>query len=314
MKHQIKTLCIFVTCAVFLNCTILSTFATSADTDKIITNTQTEQYASPTFKVDPSYALKVQQKQQAAKNYYQALISGNTTLANQYKSKFEKITNPILYQSKLSQSQTMSSIYEPLPTSWRIWDLLQCPQEKNYWCGCAAAQSILNNIGINKTQTQLASNTYLQTERFGNTPWYISNGNEFTQFPMATTLEKAQYEVGNSAFAYVPSPLGAAGSNPLTVEECKTYVVSTTSAFDDGYGVAACGASKNVSGYRLPGYPASYIGHWIVSDGYSNNGNTIWIVDPAKSSAVSWSGSIEAYYSISATLFRNFIEPRGMIW
>ena len=314
MKLTFKITSIFVICAIMINCISFSTFAIESGSNNVSTKIQSEQYVSEVYKPDPSYALKVQKKQQIAENYYQAVVSGNIELANKYMSEFESISNPVLYQSKLLQSETRATTYEEIPSSWRISDLYQVPQERNYWCGCAAAKSILDNIGIVKTQTQLASNTYLQTERFGSTPWYITNGNEFSQFPMATTLMNVQYEVGNSAFGYVPSPLGAAGANPLTVEQCKSYVMSTTSAFGDGYGVAACGASQNVTGYRLPGYPASYIGHWIVSDGYKDNGNTIWIVDPAKSSAVSWSSSISAYYSISATLFRNFIQPRGIIW
>lgn len=314
MKVTFKITSIFIICAITINCISFSTFAIESGSNNVSTKIQSEQYVSEVYKPDPSYALKVQKKQQIAESYYQAVVSGNIALANKYMSEFESISNPVLYQTKLLQSETRATTYEEIPSSWRIWDLYQVPQEEDYWCGCAAAKSILDNIGIVKTQTQLASDTYLQTERYGNTPWYITNGNEFSQFPMATTLMNVQYEVGNSAFGYVPSPLGAAGANPLTVDQCKSYVMSTTSAFGDGYGVAACGASQNVTGYRLPGYPASYIGHWIVSDGYKDNGNTIWIVDPAKSSVISWSGSISAYYSISATLFRNFIQPRGIIW
>jgi hypothetical protein len=272
-----------------------------------------QQYVSSTFKVDKGYVANVEAKQKIAENFYKATISGNQELAQQYKSQFEKFSNPQQYLAKTNENANRMTTYTLL-SSWRIMDLYQVPQEKTYYCGCGAAKSILDNIGIIKTQTALASSSYLKTETYGSTPWYISNGNEFSQFPMATTLMNIQYEVGNSAFGYVPSPLGAAGSNPLTVDQCKSYVMSTTSAFDDGYGVAACGQSKNVSGYRLPGYPAQTIGHWIVSDGYMNSGNTIWIVDPAKSSVVSWSGSISAYYNISASLFRNFIQPRGIIW
>lgn len=314
MKLMFKITGISIICAITINCISFSTFALENSVNNVSTKIKPEQYVSEVYKPDSSYELKVQEKQRIAEKYYQAVVSGDIRSANKYMSEFESISNPVLYQSKLLQSETRTATYEGTPSSWRISGLKQVPQERNYWCGCAAAKSILDCIGIIKTQTQLASDTYLKTERFGSTPWYISNGNEFSQFPMATTLMNAQREVGNSVFSYVPSPLGVAGANPLTVEQCKSYVMSTTSAFGKGYGVAACGASQNVTGYRLPGYPASYIGHWIVSDGYKDNGNTIWIVDPAKSSAVSWSGSISAYYSIPATLFRNFIQPRGIIW
>lgn len=312
MKSTLKTVSIFIVCAILLSCVSFSTLAIGSGKNDVANNISTVAYVSDVYKEDPSYALKVQQKQETAMNYYQATISGNIELANKYKDEFDRISNPMLYQSKISQSETRGATDAGMPSSWRISGLYQVPQEKSYWCGCAAAKSILDSLGIVKTQAQLASDTYLKTERFGNTPWYISNGNDFSQFPMATTLRDAQYEVSNTAFGYVPSPLGAAGANPLTVDECKAYVMSTTYS---GYGVAACGVSKATNdNYHLPGYPASDVGHWIVSDGYLNNGNSIWIIDPAKSSVVSWSNNISAYYNISATKFRNFIQPRGIIW
>lgn len=315
MKHFNK-LC--VSLAVFLGIIAVSApiSALAADSNNKANYFPTQQYVSDTYKADEAYTAKVEEKQRLAENLYQATVCGNAKLASQYKTQFEEFSNPNLFKALKNNAQPAATSLYSLPAAFRIWDLYQVPQEKNYYCGAAAAKSILDNIGIYKSQTTLASNSYLQTERFGNTPWYLSNGNEFTQFPMATTLMNAQWEVGDSAFGYVPSPLGPAGSNPLTVEQCKSYVMSTTSAFDDGYGVAACGSSVGSNpSYRLPGYPTnSNIGHWIVSDGYKDNGSTIWIVDPAKSSAVSWSGSISAYYSIPASLFRNFIQPRGIIW
>ena len=67
-----------------------------------------------------------------AEKYYQAVISGNTTLANKYKSEFEMIVNPVLHKSRLSQPQTRAASYEDLPSSWRIPDLYQVSQEKSY--------------------------------------------------------------------------------------------------------------------------------------------------------------------------------------
>ncbi len=315
MKILIKSL---VAILVVTICLVSTTTLTSASEYKVVHTEEIitfEPYVSDTFKIDPKYAQKVKRKQEAAESYYNAIVKGDFKLAAQYKDEFEQISNPTLYQMRKDTLNTQTSVRNTYPSNWRIPDLYQYPQEKSYWCGCAAAKSILQNIGITKSQAELAGNSYLQTERFGNTPWYITNGDSPSEFPMATTLVNAQFEVSNYAFGYKPSPLGAAGANPLTVEQCKAYVMSTTSAFDDGYGVAACGTSKGSnSAYRLPGYPSYNIGHWVVSDGYKDNGDYIWIVDPAKSDVISWSNSISAYYNISATLFRNFVSPRGIVW
>lgn len=298
------------------------TYVSAEENKTIIDQSNAISYVSEKYSQDPIMAAKVEEKQKIAEELYEATIKGDTFKVKEYSQKFEKLTNPKLFDQKNIGTSNMenegkltrTSYYDSLPSSFRIGNLFQVPQEKTYYCGPAAAKSILDCIGINKSQTTLASSTYLKTEQYGNTPWYLSNGNHYSQFPMYNTLMDCQWEVGDSAYGYVMSPLGNAGSNPLTVDQCKSYVMGTTSAFDRGYGVAACGQSKNASGYKLPGYPSSTIGHWLVSDGYADNGNLIWIVDPAKSSVISWSGNISAYYQISATLFRNFISPRGMIW
>ena len=65
---------------------------------------------------------------------------------------------------------------------------------------------------------------------------------------------------------------------------------------------------------HLPNYPAQTITHWLAIDGYSNSGNDIFILDPAKSDAVSWSGSISALYSVSSDKLAAFASSRGLIW
>lgn len=295
----------------------LSVFALQIDADdEVVLNPYTEAYVSETYNIDPSYAAFVQQKQQTAENYYNAIVSGNTDMALQYKAQFEQLSNPKLYQERLAQQVQTNSLASTssLPVYFYISDLVQYPQETSYYCGCSAAKSILGELGISKSQSVLAQDTYLKADRYDGAPWYITDGSEFSQFPMATTLVNAQREISSAYFGYVPSPLGQAGTNPLTVDQCKSYIMSTTSAFDDGNGVAACGTSKPVEGYQLPGYPNRNIGHWIVCNGYLNNASYVYIVDPAKSSAVSWSSSIQAYNSISITLFRNFVSTRGIIW
>ena len=130
---------------------------------------------------------------------------------------------------------------------------------------------------------------------------------------MLMTMRNAVNQYNGRYVGYVVSPMAAAGTAPLTVDQCKGYVVSTTSTADAG--VLACGTSRNISGYKLPGYPNSNVGHWLVSDGYTYNGDYIWIIDPVGgSSAVSWSSSVSRYYQVEASLFRNFVSTAGLIW
>ena len=40
----------------------------------------------------------------------------------------------------------------------------------------------------------------------------------------------------------------------------------------------------------------------------------IWIVDPAKSEAVSWGDKIDKYYSITSKKLAAFGKARGLVW
>lgn len=200
--------------------------------------------------------------------------------------------------------------YTPPPASYTISNFYQYPQIKSYYCGPATAHMILKAMGITKTQTVLAGSNYLDTETYGETPWYITDGSSPSQFVMATTLNAIQ-----SYKYYTPSPLGQAGSNPLTVTQCKSYVMSATS---NGYGIALCGQSKaNINDpSHLPGYPTNRnIGHWLACRGYYGSGNYIWLVDPAYGAeSVSFSDNITGTYAITAEKYQAFIATRGMIW
>lgn len=101
------------------------------------------------------------------------------------------------------------------------------------------------------------------------------------------------------------SRLGAAGSNPPTVTQCKSYVMSATSS---EYGIALCGQSKaNINDLNhLLGYPTDRnIGHCLAGRGYYGSGNYIWLVDSAYGSEyVSFADDITGTYAITAERIR----------
>lgn len=68
-----------------------------------------------------------------------------------------------------------------------INDLSQESQEYSYYCGPATAAMILKSKQISKKQSDLVSNTDLQTEKWNGTPWYADDTNKYV---MARTLNK----------------------------------------------------------------------------------------------------------------------------
>lgn len=178
----------------------------------------------------------------------------------------------------------------------------QKPQETKFWCGYAALQSLLEHEGIHKTQTQIATAVYSTNIAC---PWYLSNGNSTSQFPTATYLKE------QTGITYIPFPYGAAGANPPTASELKARFKGT---INTNHGVLACGNSIHGEESYLPGYPADNIGHWIVIKGYYDYGDGVFIADPAKSSAVSWSANIDAYYDLPTKNLQHFVATKGIIW
>lgn len=248
------------------------------------------------FRYNPEMAKLIKQKEELAFKYYNA-VKTNSPMSDIYLEQFKNFNASI----KKARSAPLKELTS---TSKILW-INQVPQETSFWCGYAGMKSLLDYEGISMTQAEIADEVYRQDSAC---PWYLSHGNDWSQFPVATHLTEW---IG---FYYIPYPYGPAGTTDVTADDVKPRVIST---IDTEHGVMSCGISKgHISGHEsiLPGYPAREIGHWIVIDGYMNNGDLISIVDPAKSDAVSWSGSISAYYSISANKLAAFTKSKGIIW
>ena len=205
--------------------------------------------------------------------------------------------------------QTDSSKATSYASSCFISNIVQYPQETSYYCGPAAVKSILSGVGnTTVTQSTLAGSSYLKTSVYGNTPWYITNGSSTSDYPAYNTLHAF------TTYNYYPYPYGTLGTPP-TSTGLSLRIKQTTSY---GYGVLACGESQASYSHasHMPGYPtSSNIGHWVAVNGYMDDGNTIWIVDPISgSSAISWSGNVSAYYTVTLTKFTAFVAPRGIFW
>lgn len=244
---------------------------------------------------DAELEVLAAEKERTAKQYYNSKLSRSMT-AEENLNIFAKkqVTTPLLKEGSPS-----------LYAKTRRLAIFQNPQEKYNWCGYAAIQSLLDYEGISKTQNRIARDVY-KTDY--SCPWYLSNGNDRSQFPVPV------YLTDQIDFYYIPYPKGAAGTTDITGEDIDFRIVST---IDSGHGVMACGISygnKKNDPSILPGYPARKIGHWIAIDGYQDYGDEIWIIDPAKSEEVSWSDDISRYYSISADKLAAFSKSKGIVY
>ena len=242
---------------------------------------------------DPELEAYVAKKQNLAEKLYQAMLSGDDDLACKYQSKIQQIEDESLgtvQQSIELAENEKASTTPPPPSSYTISNFTHYAQLNGDYCGLATAYMILKAKRVSSITQESLANGDLRVDDFGNTPWYINNGDSFSQFPMFHALNNAQ-----SSKYYIPSPLGNAGANPLSVDKCKSYIVSCTS---NGNGVALCGTSKastsNLS--HMPGYTTKYdVGHWVACYGYTSNGNYVKIADPvAGCSDVEWSSGVSA--------------------
>lgn len=188
----------------------------------------------------------------------------------------------------------------------------QFPQEKNYYCGPAAAQTIIAGTNRSVSQSTLAGSAYLRTEEFGNTPWYLTDGSSYSNYPMVNTLRAF------TGINYVPAPYGPLGSYVLTENEVQMNIFNSIEGTNgQRHGVALCGISKRneADASHLNGYPTDRdIGHWLAAVAYKEYANKIRVADPASGGAgLSFSG-VEPLPYHSIETITAFVAHRGMIY
>ena len=208
------------------------------------------------------------------------------------------------------------NILSASPASNILFNVVQRPQQTSYYCGPAAAQSVLQwSPGTGETnltvQNLLASE--LSTVNPGGTGWYQIDGSTLSDYRMRVVLN-ARKPTG--APSYYPYTFGSLGSRPALTQDGGRWAILYTVG-DNSRAIAADGISTATGNAHLPGYPVSSIAHWIVVKGYTNyansSGDTICIADPAKSPYVSFSPSIAAVYYMSLNKAYNFSSAFGLM-
>ena len=191
-----------------------------------------------------------------------------------------------------------------------VFGFNQFPQEENYYCGYASMQSVLDYHNISKSQYVIAGEAYEEEEAL---PWFIGSNAQATNeayYPAAVYLNSLltyQYKPYNSYFG------------TYTESELSEKLLDTISGSEEG--VLICGTSKANEEYgsKLPNYPNMDITHWIVAykiawDIDKQSVTDVYFVDPAKSEAVPWSGSISAYSSTELGRMFKFSQARGIMY
>lgn len=250
------------------------------------------------FVPDKKYQQTIAEKEKKADEYYLARKSGSKD-ASQLLLDFAEFTGANTKELLVIEAGSKSQYQD------RVISVPQKDQETNYWCGYAAMQSVLSHKSISMTQQAIADYTYDSSDSLA---WYTINGSSRSQFPAAIALDDL------TGYYYCPYPYGAAGGTTVTTSALASKVCAS---IDLNYGVLACGTSKKSSSHasHFPGYPTyKNVTHWVAVRGYYDYGDDYAIVDPAKSSAVSWSSSINAYYSVSDSKLAAYSTYRGIIW
>lgn len=304
-KYYKKALLSFLAILLYFS-SVSSVFAQNYDPMKFETIDAAPIIGNGKIKLDPNMTKLVQEKEKLASEYYKAKMVGDTL-------KINTILNTANEGRKIRQHNTRNNTknneYQPNvyidPIERRCLYFRQHPQERSYYCGYAAIQTLLDYDRIYRSQTEIADAVY---RRDSACPWYLSNGNSRDQFPVPVYLTRML------DYAYIPFPYGEVETRELTPYEIKERVVYTT---DRRYGVMACGESKGKRKNHpsiLPDYPSWNVSHWLAIEGYLDWGNRIYIVDSAKSDAVSWGWRIRRYYDVSTYTLAAFASHRGLIW
>jgi hypothetical protein len=148
-------------------------------------------------------------------------------------------------------------------------------QERYYWCGPAATKIALSARMSPPSQTTLAASLGTTTNGTDDIANVVATMNRF--------LNTTWYE---------RKPV----NDPPTQAQRDLLKQDLVFDIDRGWAIVA----NVVSGWRPPGYPSGTIYHYVAVVGYSDNGDSALIADPAGAGAggSSW-GNVPKTYTIS---------------
>lgn len=177
-----------------------------------------------------------------------------------------------------------------------------------YYCGPASGQMILHAMGYNTShdgeglsQPELAITKYLETDKWGQTPWYVSSVDQ----PYPQTLNYWRTGSYNGYYVLQGAPSVSTERSDMRLDITGRYPV-------------ALNTTEQYSGYHLPGHPtdAGYfnrygpIGHWVDNNGFHNYE---WTVHYADSATSVWP-DVHQFNDVNLTDINTLLQNHGMVW
>lgn len=172
----------------------------------------------------------------------------------------------------------------------------QTPQQTSYWCGPAAVHEALDSMGVDLSQSTLASQLGTTTDGAG---WSNSGG------PVPTVLNNHQ-----SRNYYVSQAVTSDGSSAVSTYEedleADIYAIGAPLVGD---------AYEVVGGPHLVGHPNENIFHWFDIRGYASSGASTMYEDSVhNATSVSWYAGVPAYSTMSSSTIVTILLGRGYVW
>lgn len=212
-------------------------------------------------------------------------------------------------KARADASRSAAAVSPMAGYSSRSLLLTQVPQEKYYYCGPASAYAILRTLGYTRSrdnetlsQSALATNKYLETEKWTGTPWYVSSADQ----PYPQTLN--YWRTGSYSGFYRLS-----SSSFSAADFKRDFTADIDSSWPVGGNAWEVAGSQNP---HLVGHPTNTdIFHWIAIYGYGSSGDTVAYADSVHNApSVSWYASVPAYSSISTSTMATILNGRGYVW
>jgi len=184
----------------------------------------------------------------------------------------------------------------------------QNPQKTSYWCGPAAVNEALGQLGKWFTQAQLASELNTTTDGTG----WSAGGTSPSGFPVPDVMNRHQ-----SKNNYIPEsmPNTPSDGNVSYYKTALTYDIAMIKAPV----VGDAWTTKN-SEFWLVGHPhASTIFHWFDIYGYRTSNGTTFTkyedsVHGVSTSIIPWAPNVPAYSELSSHQIAHIVGGRGYVW
>lgn len=239
-----------------------------------------------------------------------ALVRRGRLAPQVYQQQYIGLLQQIGERGAAQSARVASTAIAPMATySSKYLSLGQVAQEKYYYCGPASAYAILAALGYTRSsnnetlsQATLATDKYLETEKWTGTPWYVSSADQ----PYPQTLN--YWRTGSYSGFYILSSSSFSAA---------TFKSQFTADIDGNWPVG--GNAWEVAGSQNPhlvGHPTNTdIYHWIAIYGYSNSGDTVAYADSVhNATSISWYAGVPAYSSIATSTMSTILNGRGYVW